>query len=394
MKLNELYHKLEDKTFAEYLETLLKSNVAKIASGKFATVVIPHAKSYVYKVWISDPSYEKWIDFCKKNTNNKDYGSLLPKFVKGTSIINVPFSRNTRYKDAQLKVQRIEKLRPSDNYNYLPFEVFFQGSAFDTHESMLEYFYSQSKRITAIDIDDITSEDDLENADKEPILEDMRKLWSLFKTIPSHNFGTFDGHTGNFMFRPNGELVLTDIFCNIQNSVSIGELSWDGTNLPQGKHSSEPGFDPDQDEEDPINVVAPDDKSNPRSFIKGRNGKLDWTKKSKPPEIVNWLRFHDISELMSNDDFVEELNGNVSLIVALSDQLSAYDHDFYIELLAGVLTQLPSNVFNEHEDAIIENIVRNQRDDLVENYLEEHGDWPALFTAAAEEGWDIPHLEP
>lgn len=404
MKLNELYHKLEDKTFAEYLETLLKSNVAKISSGRFATVVIPKDKKYVYKVWVEDKPFEKWVDFCRKNENNPNFGSLLPRYIKKTVVMNIPFSRNTRFEDTQMKIQRIEKLLPSDNYNNIG-GLEYGPHIFDTYEEIIEHIYHNLKSMPS----EITTEmlEDSDMDDLEGFAKLMTQLKSLFTKI-GKGFGTFDGHAGNFMFRPNGELVLTDIFCDTKSIQSIGEISWDGSEFPQSKSPFNPGTmsDDDEDEADPIAIFPPskdDDYYDPKEFIKGRKSNkkdshgypiIDWTKQSQPPEVLNWLRNHDIADLMSHQEFIDNLYGDPKMIIALSAKIQAYDYMMFIGLLCGVLGEIPKSEISKYEDDIINHIIDNELEDSVEQYVDTYGNWPKMFKAAEEAGWDISHLEP
>jgi hypothetical protein len=303
-----------------------------------------------------------------------------------------------------MKIQRIEKLRPSDNYNHIG-ELEYGSHTFDTYEEIIEYTYANWKSMPS----EITTEmlEDSDMDDLEGFAKLMTQLKSLFSTI-GKGFGTFDGHAGNFMFRPNGELVLTDIFCDTKSIQSIGEISWDGSEFPQSKSPFNPGTmsDDDEDEADPIAIFPPskddDDYYDPKEFIKGRksnktdkygNPVMDWTKPHKPPEVLNWLRNHDIGELMSNQEFIDNLYGNGKMIIALSAKIQAYDYMMFIDLLCGVLGEIPKSEIVKYEDDIINHIIDNELENSIEQYVDTYGNWPKMVEAAEAAGWDISHLE-
>jgi hypothetical protein len=304
-----------------------------------------------------------------------------------------------------MKIQRIEKLLPSDNYNNIG-GLEYGFHTFDTYEEIIEHIYHHWKSMPS----EITTEmlEDSDMDDLEGFVKLMNQLKNLFSTI-GKGFGTFDGHAGNFMFRPNGELVLTDIFCDTASIQSIGEISWDGSKLPQSKNPFNPGTmsdDDDDDEADPIAIFPPsndDDYYDPKEFIKGRKSNktdkhgypvMDWTKPHKPPVVLNWLRNHDISDLFANQEFIDNLYGNAEMIIALSAKIQAYDSMTFIDLLCGVLDEIPKSEIVKYEDDIINRIIEDELENSVEQYVDTYGNWPKMFEAAEDAGWDISHLEP
>ena len=143
MRIDEIYHKHENGTFADFLYSLIKKNSATVASGAFATVIIPNKGNYVYKIWISDKSYEKWIEFCKKNKDHPEYGIILPRFYKNTVVMKAPFTRNSKFANVQLKIQRIEKLKTSERYNHIELE--YGNHVFETYEELIDFCASSKK---------------------------------------------------------------------------------------------------------------------------------------------------------------------------------------------------------------------------------------------------------
>jgi hypothetical protein len=112
MKLQELtgYKKATDyqnSTIQQYLARLQQSNKLEIRNGKFAIVLVPEDKPFVYKLWTKDPAFDYWLDLCKKNQNLY----FLPKFIGRTKKIANVFVRRSSASD-YINVAQMEKLTP------------------------------------------------------------------------------------------------------------------------------------------------------------------------------------------------------------------------------------------------------------------------------------------
>jgi hypothetical protein len=371
MRLFEIYHKYEDMTFAEYLETLLQTNVAKIASGNFAAVIIPKNRNFIYKLWINDVGFESWVAFCKANQSNQIFGSLLPKFIKDTVVLNIPFSRNTRYKDTKMKIQRIEKL-DSGYVDFSPITIDTYHE-FDNWPELLKFMFDS--KIKSVEFDD-----DYDDEDKEYISGTITKIEALFGKI-GKKFGKqidSEPENPNFLFRSNGDIVLTDIFFDDSDrEETIHMISWDGTLLPQSINHTDEYY---ADDKDPISVVKPYTKDASTEFVKGRAStipKFDWTKPSLPPTQLNWFRNHSFSELFKADENAHEtIMNNPSLIMKLADIIAKDDPYLLGSLVFTQIHKFPKSFLDKYEDNFVDYALSN--DEFAEEYIHQYGEWPAL----------------
>lgn len=103
----------QNSTIQQYLVRLQQSHKLEIKNGKFAIVLVPEDKPFVYKLWTKDPAFDYWLDLCKKNQTLY----FIPKFIGRIKKIANVFVRRSSAED-YIKVAQMEKLTPlPDKYN-------------------------------------------------------------------------------------------------------------------------------------------------------------------------------------------------------------------------------------------------------------------------------------
>ena len=238
------YHKYEDKDFYEVIKDIAGKNGHAWDSGALGVVFMPKDKNFVYKCWIQDGGYEKYLDIVEKHQDNVFFPKLLSKkkkletffkrpadFEYDISIIKMeklnPLSmRNGLTTDLMGLLKNIEYCRASDitldwiKKQLIPAKERIQWTNNEAKKLLNtqidknakrkiskgvfnDYYLKAMKQLRTVI---------LEKRKLEKYLEPAYEAMQLLIKTKIDNDLEVDMHSGNFMVRDNGELVITDPF--------------------------------------------------------------------------------------------------------------------------------------------------------------------------------------
>ena len=238
----EGYHKYEGMDFYEILEKIKETNGHKWGAGALGVVFIPKDKNYVYKCWVQDGGYEKFLDIVEKNQSNPFFPKLLSKRRK----LETFFKRPAGF-DEDINLIKMEKLTPLNESESIEklMELVKQVQYVEADELTLEWLKKQIegqnekhvlgrlKRDIGKSIDDHAkgkSSHQAFNNRYKKAMERMRDFilnekrmkkyvepaYEAMKLLSNAKIDDdklrFDMHSGNFMMRSGKELVITDPF--------------------------------------------------------------------------------------------------------------------------------------------------------------------------------------
>lgn len=195
MKLTEILGNTKKFTFKDYLDKVISKNANFIKPGSFGIAIQDKATNIVYKMWMVDHAYEKWIRYCIKNQGKYD---CIPKiYSKKIHTLHNLFIRDF---DAypNFKIIKIEPLSPiPDNHTYsvkFPDEQTYNQETFNV---ICKYFMTCSTYHSATLLK-------FENESDQNMFDDILKV--LFVDLTGSEY---DLKPNNFMIR-NGKLVIVD----------------------------------------------------------------------------------------------------------------------------------------------------------------------------------------
>lgn len=203
MKLTELLDNTKNFTFKDYLDKVISKNAKFIKAGSFGIAIQDKATNIVYKMWMVDHAYEKWISYCIKNQGKYD---CIPKiYSKKIHTLHNLFIRDF---DAypNFKIIKIEPLSPiPDNHT---FSVKFpdeQKPRPETFNDICKYFMTCSTYHSATLLK-------FENESDQNMFDDILKV--LFVDLAGSEY---DLKPNNFMLK-NGKLVIVDPIVDWQDA--------------------------------------------------------------------------------------------------------------------------------------------------------------------------------
>lgn len=94
-----------DSSYPDFIAALAAKHGIDIGEGMQAKVLIIPDKQYVYRLWLDDPGYEQFLEFCSKHKSEH-----LPKIFSKPRTLDLTFKKLPR--GMKLKVVKLEKLLP------------------------------------------------------------------------------------------------------------------------------------------------------------------------------------------------------------------------------------------------------------------------------------------
>jgi hypothetical protein len=195
-----MYHAISKKySLQSYLEFLCNYHGVNLHHGNWGTVISPPHKHYVYKLWLSDPPYEHYYEFCRKNQQL----SFVPRITKGISVVPLVFDRDSTDEFTKVKVGRIEKLYPI------------------SRQEINSMVYKPEARYKP-PLLDLIGDDDI---DFNSLTEYGAELVDEISQVPSElkSIYDFDTNDGNIMKTITGRLILSDPILD-SSGVGISKL--------------------------------------------------------------------------------------------------------------------------------------------------------------------------
>lgn len=211
-----------DKNFDE-IDAMFGGKDSKFKSlggGLFAKVY-GHDTGDVYKFWVKDDAYEKYIDYCLKHQDNP----FLPKFKSKIKNLTTFFKRPSSFPD-KIRYIKMEALKPVEHtsnqmvpgtdttyralINMLLEIIDFNGT-FDTVKQMIERMMRKHK---------VVADSYILLNKKIGFVED---LFDVLSDLTKHVGKINDLHEGNIMLRGD-QLVLTDPFADIEQTKELTAL--------------------------------------------------------------------------------------------------------------------------------------------------------------------------
>lgn len=233
------YKMFSDMGFYEILTKLIDEHGHDWNSGSLGVVFIPKDKDYVYKCWINDGGYQGFLDIAEKHQDNP----FFPKFLSKRKKLETFFKRPADFKD-DINIIKMERLKPMRNGNDISENLMYmikRVSQVDADKITLKWVKDQlslradkdsAKKALNVSIDKhakgkLTLDSFnyryreameqmrralLKEKKLQKYLEPMYEAMSLLAKAKMDNNLHCDMHSGNFMVRNDGELVITDPF--------------------------------------------------------------------------------------------------------------------------------------------------------------------------------------
>jgi hypothetical protein len=211
MKLLEL---VGVKKFADSdLEAVLKSmgTHTEIGRGSFAVALKNTSKPEVVKFWISDSSYDEFINYVAKHPY-KHFPKLYSKPKKMTTFFlhNKDFPDNVQY----VKMELLNKIHTDDDRWRIVRDIFSELRDCRNKKDVDDFvkFYLRHPN------DTYTKEYlDMLHKMVDNVPEFCHKMYEMLREVMKFKNVT-DIHDENVMLRDNGELVITDPIYNENDS--------------------------------------------------------------------------------------------------------------------------------------------------------------------------------
>lgn len=199
MKIVEVADNLRTMTIGDYLETIAKKNNMDISSGTFGVSLVPESDDKVFKLWMVDHAYEKWIDYCFSHQGQRCIPNIFSKRIRRLSNIFIRH-KSTHNKINYITMEKLYKIDYSEN-------VELSNGKHISYEKMFEHLHNT----VALQIAD-TSIQKQYDAMLETAIE-------LAKT------NDLDLKTkNNIMLRKNGDMVFTDPVCDFRDESIYNKL--------------------------------------------------------------------------------------------------------------------------------------------------------------------------
>lgn len=218
MKLDELLG--VKKFYDKHLDDVKKAFVSngslykKLGSGATATAYA-QGDEYVYKFWLMDTAYEKYVDYCLDNQDNPH----VPVLYSDIKNLHSFFARTSDFPD-KIRYIKMERLTPlKDNTKWPGVTAKNSKNKFYTYVETIIDFILESIQ-TGDDINSIsdfkkemfndpTVEIDVSDKAWKDMYEIFKIMLDLFHTMDYHA----DYHAGNIMMRGD-TVVITDPYCD------------------------------------------------------------------------------------------------------------------------------------------------------------------------------------
>lgn len=192
MILTEVLDDLQNMSIGQYLTTIAKKNNMNMASGSFGISLIPESGDKVYKLWMVDAAYEKWISYCLTQQSNKVIPKIYSKRIRRVTNI---FMRDKRHHN-KINYIVMEKLYKID----LDSKVVLRNRNTITYSDVFKNLNTLTK---------------LEFAD-DGLQNQYDSLFAVAIELSKDN--ELDLATpNNIMKRKNGEFVFTDPIVDFRN---------------------------------------------------------------------------------------------------------------------------------------------------------------------------------
>ena len=195
--LNEIRKELESSTISDIIRKYCKN--AEINTGHFSLVVIPDGKDYVYKFWVSDFVFERFLEM---------KSPIGPKVLSYSELnLNIKADGITKIKYAKL-----EKLKPLPS-NLWDGEFIDFDDGEKQSKMSLSSFDGQSSSFFETDLDFLLNSTS-KNMHVQKLLDHMPKIW---RTGIEYGYMN-DFRQANLMIRDNGEIVINDPYASEESS--------------------------------------------------------------------------------------------------------------------------------------------------------------------------------
>lgn len=211
MRLDELtgVKHLYDKQLVDLMKVMTQpgSKFQKAGRGSMAQV-FSHEDGSVYKFWVKDDPYEKYIDYCLDHQDNPH----IPVLLSPVKILHTFFTRPKKFPDV-IKYVKMEPLKSLKDDQIWP-GILHRGAKVTYEEifNKLEEFKSMKDAEKQLFIDlKVTAKAKKEILDVFKIIQDLKKITGP-KAI------RLDLHGGNIMLRGD-TIVISD---PLVNNKSIG----------------------------------------------------------------------------------------------------------------------------------------------------------------------------
>lgn len=261
MRLDELAgtKKYADFTVKDVLYHLVAKHGHEVASdGYHSRTILVNGKDYVYKFWVDDQGYEKFLEYVKANPS-----PFLPKVLKGPKAMSRFFSKPLHSKILKFRYAVLEKLSKPSDADLMKYGLIIRVVGRMLKEGLLkalEWCHHSVKRLS-IDMDDadlIAKQlgcDHDELVSKHPPLKvtvaaleavlraklekaDVGFIQELLKinyhiVLPNQKIRT-DFEPKNIMMRGSSPVII-DPVCDVESIENTGDFRWDEFDMP-GPH--------------------------------------------------------------------------------------------------------------------------------------------------------------
>lgn len=238
MKLDELLG--VKKFYDKHLDDVKKAFVANGSKfkklGLGATGEAYGKNDLVYKFWLEDSAYEKYVEYCLKHQNNPH----VPKFLSKIKSIHSFFLRPSEFPD-KIKYIKMEKLTDIGMEDKVPglelddsskpviidrwgWDPLTYGFFVDNVSQIISEEGNAKKSLDAFC--DLLKEKNVkaDNNWKKEFLEIFELMFDIEPLFIGDTNNNRDYHIGNFMKRGK-TLVITDPYSNYKSMIFSGELA-------------------------------------------------------------------------------------------------------------------------------------------------------------------------
>lgn len=210
-----------NKTFIELMSEFEKSGGTVIGSGKYGRVYFHPSWPYVLKTYATDSHYTKFVRFAFQNPH-----PAFPKFYGKPQNV-LPFYRRDRGA-VSLYLVRMENLEPlnSELKAWLPKHMldgiyYVKALKYNEPLTFMDYNRVSVKQRRKAELDGVELPSYIEQPKYKQITDMISKYPKLEKTFEAglllmenkvSEGSSPDYHSGNFMMRRNGDIVIIDPF--------------------------------------------------------------------------------------------------------------------------------------------------------------------------------------
>lgn len=195
--LTEIKKELESSTISDIIRKYCKN--AEIATGFFSLVVIPDGKDYVYKFWVSDFGFERFLEMKSPIGPKVLSYSTLNLNIKADGITKIKYVKLEKLNNLPLAIWEKECIQVDDGDK--PFMCSL--SSFEGHQHS---FYASDLDL----LENSTSDD----PHIQKLLDNMPKIW---RTGIEYGYMN-DFRQANLMIRDNGEIVISDPYASKESA--------------------------------------------------------------------------------------------------------------------------------------------------------------------------------